>query len=144
LYVCLLEELIRANAFIVSLLDLRSMHPAINTRPQFILRVSLCTDSNVVVERVKYKRCYWRLVSACAKNTNAVMCSNDLLWYNFSVPSWISVYGNAATQIWSLCWLVTKIVASVVVVVIVLTIYEMSASLTLLPLLLQHCAEALY
>ena len=75
---CLLQELICVNTFIVSLLGLRSMHPAINTRPQFIVRVSLCTDSGVVVERVKHKRCYRRLVSARAKNTNALTLRCDI------------------------------------------------------------------
>jgi hypothetical protein len=59
-----------ANTFIVSLLALRLVHPAINMRPQFIVRVSLFTNSDVVVERVKYKRCYRRLVSAGAKKKN--------------------------------------------------------------------------
>ena len=45
------------------------------------------------------------------------MCTNELLWYNFSVPSRIPICEIVVTQIWSLCWFVTKILASVVVVV---------------------------
>ena len=87
-----------ANAFVVSLLGLRSMYPAINMRSQFIVRVSLCIDSDVVPERIKHKRRYRRLVSAGAKNTNAVMCTNELLWYNTYFCSFPDI------SLWDCCY----------------------------------------
>jgi hypothetical protein len=94
-----LEEHICANSYIASFLGLRLMHPAINMLPQFIVCVLLCTAFDVVVEGVKHKRCHRRLVPASAKNTIAVMCTNELLCYHISVPFWKTGNGVVPTQI---------------------------------------------